>query len=192
MAAEQNGTPNAKKPLPGPSGGGSETLSTTSPTTLSESTENRSFLLRSNLRDLTGKGLAEQIAYLVAESIRTGIIPVTGGKRILDGVVVEHSESLSGKEQMVELEDVLSGEGNERRVDNHLLVLYLGQMNRQIQELSGRLSAHMGAEEDHQSKIAELIELLMTFKGILRILKWVSAVAAGIGVIIAFFKDHVK
>ncbi len=93
---------------------------------------------------------------------------------------------------MVELEDVMKGDGSERRVDNHLLVVYLGQTNQQIQELNNRLSAHMVAEEGHQSKIEELIELLVASKWILRIIKWVASIAAGLGIIFAFFKDHTK
>lgn len=154
-----------------------------------ESTENLSSQLSSSQKDPQDGDLAKQLACLVAEAIRTGIIPVTGGKRILDGVVVEHSEFPSGEEQMVNLEDVLKSEGPERRVDNHMLVVYLGQLKEQVTNLEGRLNDHMVAEETHEQKIKELIDLLMSFKGFIKVAKWVTRIIAGGAAILLTIKN---
>ncbi len=141
---------------------------------------------------LTEKDSTSLFAFLVDDAIQAGRLQVKIGRLILDGTIVAPSVYHLGKEQMVELEDVLSGDGAERRVDNHMLVVYLGQLNAEIQEQGLKLSAHMKAEEDHQTKIKELIELLISFKGFIRIMKWVSAAVTSVVVTWFWLKDHFK
>lgn len=91
---------------------------------------------------------------------------------------------------VVELEDIIKEEGPERRVDNHKLLLYLAQVSQQMTHLDGRLSTHMKAEEAHQDKVKELIDLLVSFKGFLRVAKWLGAVGAALGGAVFWLKDH--
>lgn len=94
---------------------------------------------------------------------------------------------------MVELEEVLSDEeGNERRVDNHKLVIYLSQLTAGLKQLETRLSAHMEAEEGHQTKVKELIDLLTSFKGFIKVAKWLSYGAAGSWAVWLWLKEHFK
>ncbi len=94
---------------------------------------------------------------------------------------------------MVELEEVLSEEGgSERRVDNHKLLIYLSQLTAGLNKLDSRLTAHMEAEEDHQTKVKELIDLLTSFKGFIRVAKWLSYGGAILWTGWLWVKDHVK
>ncbi len=90
----------------------------------------------------------------------------------------------------VELEDLLQDEGPERRVDNHKLLLYLGQVSQQVAKLDTRLTTHMHAEEEHQGKVKELIELLVSFKGFIRVAKWLGGVGTGLGALVFWLKEH--
>lgn len=89
----------------------------------------------------------------------------------------------------VELEDIIQ-EGPERRVDNHKLLIYLSQMSEQIKAFDKRLNAHMAAEEEHQGKIKELIDLLVGFKVFLRAAKYLGGGAAAVGGGLLWIKDH--
>lgn len=92
----------------------------------------------------------------------------------------------------VHLEDIVSGDGAERRVDNHKLVVFLGQLSEQLSGLDNRLSTHMVAEEAHQTKIKELIDLLTGFKGFLKFTRWISIFMATLWAFWMWVKDHFK
>lgn len=92
----------------------------------------------------------------------------------------------------VELEDLISDHGNERRVDNHKLVIFLGQLVEGQKQLETRLTTHMEAEETHQAKIKELIDLLTSFKGFLKVTKWLSVVGVGLWAFWIWLKEHFK
>lgn len=92
---------------------------------------------------------------------------------------------------MVSIEDVITGSGPERRVDNHKLVLFLMQLKEQIDEIDSRFAEHMKKEEIAQKQLGELIVLLTKAKGGVGFIKILIYVGGPLLAFITWAKAHI-
>ena len=60
-----------------------------------------------------------------------------------------------------------------------------------LHEINLKLAVHMKEEEEIRPKLLELIEILITSKGILRFVKYVAGISAGLLALHTFFGKYV-
>ena len=90
---------------------------------------------------------------------------------------------------MVEIDQIVN---DKQEIDNYKLVLFLGQMNENINTFGDRFERHLEAEEANFSETKELVEIIKSFKLVLGILKWTAGVVAIMTPIGIWIKEHIK
>lgn len=92
----------------------------------------------------------------------------------------------------MKVEDLLSGEGPERRVDMERLVIYLARLDGRVDEMRRDFRQHATAEQEYQERVKELIDIMTQTKEIWKFVRGLVYIAAPIAGLIVWFREHFK